>query len=183
MDANQRKAKKAAADKARRARNKKQVKADAEAKKARGAMGTKKVEAAHQPEEESRKLPGKRAVQQLSKDFLAANDRAATLSGKAGELISTAVKKIHLNAREFKRAHSLKSMGLRDPAKLRIALSDFDYYRSCLELDKLAGDGLFEASEGRPVMEDESEEAEENEDESPIAADADETEHEGSPLH
>lgn len=151
-------AEKAAQKKASKAlRNKKKVAADATAKTTRAVKGTKAVKAAPQPEEDTRKLPGKKSIQQLSKDFMAASDRASTLAGKAGELISDAVKKIHLNAREFKRAHSLKSMGLRDPAKLRLALSDFDYYRSCLELDKLAGEGLFEAGEGRPEIEEESE--------------------------
>lgn len=172
---------KAAKDKARREKNKTKVKADAKAKTASAAKGTKPVKAAAQTEgdTEVRKLPGKKSIQQLSKDYMAASDRASTQAGLAGELISNAVKKIHLNAREFKRAHAFKSLGMRDPAKLRTALSDFDYYREALELDKLAGDGLFDAGEGRPeIVEDD----EDTETDSPaIAADAEERE--GAPVH
>lgn len=159
------------------AKKKSNPKADKAAKVKSASKGTKPVKAAPPPDEvESRKLPGAKAIQQLSKDFLAASDRASTLAGKAGELISNAVKKIHLNAREFKRAHSLKSLGLRDPNKLRIALSDFDYYRQCLELDKLAGEGLFDAGEGRPeIVEDE--EAEETASEDAVEGESDNVEH------
>lgn len=156
LTAAQKKAK-AAKDKARR---------DKAKKTASASKGTKPVKQpiVPEPQEDTRKLPGKRAIQNLSKEFMAASDRASTLAGKAGELISNAVTKIHLNAREFKRAQSFKSMGLRDPGKLRTALSDFDYYRECLELDKLAGDGLFDAGEGRPVMEADDDETETGED-------------------
>lgn len=176
MDPNKRR--KSAAKKPAKGKKKSDPKADAAAKTKRATQGTKPVQRTEPaPEETGRKLPGKRAIQILSKDFMAASDRASTLAGKAGELISDAVKKIHLNAREFKRAHGYKSLGLRDPSKLRLALDDFDYYRECLDLDKLAGDSLFEAGAGRPELPDEeeteAETAEADEDAEAEAAQAD----------
>lgn len=156
LTAAQKKAK-AAKDKARR---------DTAKKTASASKGTKPVTQSVVPDtqEETRKLPGKRAIQSLSKEYTTASDRASGAAGKAGQLLTDAVKKLHLNAAEFKRANSMKLLGQKDPGKLRTKLSDADYYRECLELDKLAGDGLFDAGEGRPVMEAEDDEAETAED-------------------
>lgn len=181
MNAEQ-KAAKAAKDKARRARNKAKVKADAKAKTASASKGTKKVKAAAQPEEPTRKMPGERAIVQLSNDFMRASDRASTAAGVAGKLLSDAAKKMGLNSPEFKRAHRLREVGMKDPQKLDRILSDFDYYRKCLKLDDLSEKGLFKNGEGRPEIEEELEDDTETKTEAPALA-ADAEEHEGVTAH
>lgn len=152
------KPKKPAKEKAPKAK-KSNPKADQATKTKRASKGTKAVQAPPPADDDGRKLPGKRAIQTLSKDFLTVSTRAQTAAGTAGKLLSEAAKKLHLNVKEFKNAHALKQLGQKDPGKLRVVLSDRDYYRECLELDKLAGDGLFDAAEGRPVMEDDDDDA------------------------
>lgn len=145
------KAKKAAKPKAPKAK-KSNPKADKAAKVKSATKGTKPVQAPPQPEEPTIKLPGAKAVLTTSNDFEVLSDRARTAAGKAGKFLSEEAKRLHLNAKEFRRAHALRMIGLTHPEKLRSILSDADYYRQCLSLDKLAGLGLFEPGAGRPEM-------------------------------
>jgi len=85
----------------------------------------------------------------LAKSVQQAMDRSAEHGGVAGQLISDAVKKENLNAPAFRIAHRLLRLGGRDPLKLRTLLDDLDYYRTKMDLDKLAGDSLFERAKVR----------------------------------
>lgn len=129
---------------------KKQAAKDKAKKAASASKGTKPVSAKKQPDasEQTRKVIGEQKLRALSKEVQQAMDQAASAGGVAGELISTAVKKDGLNAPAFRIAHRLKRLGDRDPAKLRILLDDFDYYRDALKLDDLAGESLFAPREG-----------------------------------
>lgn len=146
-------------DKPAQAKNKKKVASEAKAKIARATKGTKAVKAAPPPVEDTRKLPGAKFIKDLARQVLIAQEESASAGGEAGALISSAVKNKGLNAKVFKDALKLRKMGLSNPMKLRVYLDDMVYMAECLELEKLAGDQLFEARAGAQEMDDAGEES------------------------
>lgn len=131
-------------------------KADAAVKTKRATKGTKAVkqpEPVSDPNEQTRKLPGKQFVKTLAKDVLIQMERSSTAGGLAGQMISDASKKKGLPARAFKDSLKLLRMGRRDPVALRTYIDDMRYMAECFELEKLAGESLFEAREGAEEIE------------------------------
>ena len=125
-----------------------QAAAERKKKGASAARGTKAVQPVAPKPEAGRKLPGKSSLKELMKEVLVFDVRSAENGGKARQLVSEAAKKGAVNAPVFGYIKKLLKMGRRDPVALRTYLDDLDYYKDVFEIEKLAGDSLFDDREG-----------------------------------
>lgn len=136
--------------------NKGQAAKDTAKKVERATKGTKAVGAPRARPAEARRVPSAGELKSLVNVIRKPMNDAASLQATVRQKIGDAAEKINLNAPAFQQVRRMIKMGETDPVRLRTYLDDLHDYMEKLEVEKLAGDSLFDERREEGDADDES---------------------------